>query len=121
MQIFTRTCDNTRKIALMLRNLGFGAIPIHGQMSQPKRLGAMNKFKAGERNILVATDVASRGEGLLHSASCCCTVTGAGDAGSTGGMLQAVQACRLWPATSSAAAARCSSLQAHVHACMSLI
>ncbi|CAM9679917.1 unnamed protein product, partial [Chrysoparadoxa australica] len=30
-------------------------------MSQPKRLGALNKFKARERNILVATDVASRG------------------------------------------------------------
>lgn len=43
--IFTRTCDNARKIALSLRNLGFGAIPIHGQMSQPKRLGALNKFK----------------------------------------------------------------------------
>jgi ATP-dependent RNA helicase DDX47/RRP3 len=61
VMIFTRTCDNSRKIALALRNLGFGAIPIHGQMSQPKRLGALNKFKAGERNILVATDVASRG------------------------------------------------------------
>ena len=53
--IFTRTCDNTRKLALMLRNLGFDALPIHGQMSQPKRLGALNKFKAGDRNILVAT------------------------------------------------------------------
>ena len=31
----------------MLRNLGFGAVPIHGQMSQPKRLGALNKFKVG--------------------------------------------------------------------------
>ncbi len=61
LQIFTRTCDSTRKIALTLRNLGFGAVPIHGQMSQPKRLGALNKFKSGERNILVATDVASRG------------------------------------------------------------
>jgi len=30
-------------------------------MPQPKRLGALNKFKAGQRNILVATDVASRG------------------------------------------------------------
>ena len=59
--VFTRTCDQTRKLALVARNLGFGAIPIHGQMSQPKRLGALNKFKAGERNILVATDVASRG------------------------------------------------------------
>ncbi|KAL4442077.1 hypothetical protein ABPG77_011338 [Micractinium sp. CCAP 211/92] len=59
--IFTRTCDSTRKLALMLRNLGFGAVPIHGQMSQPKRLAALNKFKAGDRNILIATDVASRG------------------------------------------------------------
>lgn len=59
--VFTRTCDNTRKLALMLRNLGFDALPIHGQMSQPKRLAALNKFKGGERSILVATDVASRG------------------------------------------------------------
>ena len=34
---------------------------LHGQLSQPKRLGALSKFKAGARNILVATDVASRG------------------------------------------------------------
>ena len=53
--LFTRTCDGTRKIALSLRNLGLDAIPIHGQMSQPKRLGALNKFKAGQRSILVAT------------------------------------------------------------------
>lgn len=59
--IFTRTCDSTRKLALMLRNLGFGAVPIHGQMSQPKRLAALNKFKAGDRSLLIATDVASRG------------------------------------------------------------
>ena len=30
-------------------------------MTQPKRLGALNKFKSGQRNILIATDVASRG------------------------------------------------------------
>ena len=59
--IFTRTCDNTRKMALMLRNLGFDAIAIHGQMAQAKRIGSLNKFKAGERSILVAT-----GKGLLH-------------------------------------------------------
>jgi len=44
----------------MLRNLGFEAITIHGQMSQMKRLGSFNKFKSREKNILVATDVASR-------------------------------------------------------------
>lgn len=46
---------------MMLRNLGFGAVPIHGQMTQPKRISALNKFKSSERSILVATDVASRG------------------------------------------------------------
>ena len=30
-------------------------------MSQPHRLGALNSFKAGQKTILVATDVASRG------------------------------------------------------------
>ncbi|KAL5744854.1 hypothetical protein ACOSP7_027732 [Xanthoceras sorbifolium] len=59
--VFTRTCDATRLLALLLRNLGQRAIPISGQMSQSKRLGALNKFKAGECNILICTDVASRG------------------------------------------------------------
>lgn len=45
----------------MLRNLGFGAIPLHGQLSQSKRFGSLNKFTTGERKILIATDVASRG------------------------------------------------------------
>jgi ATP-dependent RNA helicase DDX47/RRP3 len=45
----------------MLRNLGFSAICLNGQMTQQKRLGALSKFKAGGRNILIATDVASRG------------------------------------------------------------
>ncbi|KAL4180919.1 hypothetical protein AMTRI_Chr12g234770 [Amborella trichopoda] len=59
--VFTQKCESTRLLALMLRNLGLRAISISGQMSQPKRLGALNKFKAGECNILVCTDVASRG------------------------------------------------------------
>jgi hypothetical protein len=46
--VFTRTCDSCRKLTLMLRNLGFGAVSIHGQMTQPKRLAALHKFKAGE-------------------------------------------------------------------------
>ncbi|GBG87397.1 hypothetical protein CBR_g45454 [Chara braunii] len=59
--VFTRTCDGTTRLALLLRNLGFDSIPISGQLSQPKRLGALAKFKAGERSILICTDVASRG------------------------------------------------------------
>ncbi|KAI3698797.1 hypothetical protein L2E82_42625 [Cichorium intybus] len=59
--VFTRTCEATRFLASMLRNLGLRAIPISGQMTQAKRLGALNKFKSGECNILICTDVASRG------------------------------------------------------------
>ncbi|GLD99568.1 hypothetical protein PINS_up008294 [Pythium insidiosum] len=59
--IFAATCNGTQKVTLMLRNLGFQAICLHGQMTQPNRLGALNKFKAKSRNILVCTDVASRG------------------------------------------------------------
>mmetsp|Transcript_1325 Transcript_1325/g.1761 ORF Transcript_1325/g.1761 Transcript_1325/m.1761 type:complete len:459 (-) Transcript_1325:253-1629(-) len=59
--VFVATCANAQRTTLLLRNLGFPAICLHGQMSQPKRLGSLNKFKAGDRNILVATDVASRG------------------------------------------------------------
>ncbi|XP_073429102.1 probable ATP-dependent RNA helicase DDX47 isoform X5 [Dendrobates tinctorius] len=32
--IFSSTCNNTQRVALLLRNLGFTAIPLHGQMSQ---------------------------------------------------------------------------------------
>jgi len=59
--IFTIQCVTCQRLALLLRNLGFSAIPLNGKMTQTKRLGALNKFKAKERNILVATDVASRG------------------------------------------------------------
>ncbi|CAK4084874.1 unnamed protein product [Aphanomyces euteiches] len=59
--IFAATCNGTQRITLMLRSLGFPAICLHGQMTQPNRLGALNKFKAKQRSILVCTDVASRG------------------------------------------------------------
>ncbi|XP_029446328.1 probable ATP-dependent RNA helicase DDX47 [Rhinatrema bivittatum] len=64
--IFCSTCNNTQRVALVLRNLGFTAIPLHGQMSQNKRLGSLNKFKAKSRSILLATDVASRGLDIPH-------------------------------------------------------
>ncbi len=56
----TYTLTTTSRICLMLRNLGFQAVVIHGQMSQVKRMGALNKFKAKKKNILIATEVAAR-------------------------------------------------------------
>lgn len=59
--IFVDTQKHAQRIALVLRALSFSAVSIHGGMGQPKRLSALSKFKAGQRNVLVATDVASRG------------------------------------------------------------
>lgn len=64
--IFCSTCNNTLRTALLLRNLGFTAVPLHGQMSQNKRLAALTKFKAKNRSILISTDVASRGLDIPH-------------------------------------------------------
>lgn len=59
--VFTRTCAHTQRTALLAKILGFSAIPLHGQLSQLQRLGALNKFKSGQSKILVATDVVARG------------------------------------------------------------
>lgn len=59
--LFTRTVNETQRLAFLLRALGRSAIPLHGQMNQSSRLGALNKFRGGSRDILVATDVAARG------------------------------------------------------------
>lgn len=59
--VFTRTVNETQRLAILLRSLGFGAIPLHGQLSQSARLGALGRFRARTRDILVATDVAARG------------------------------------------------------------
>merc|ERR1712180_513856 len=50
----------------MLRSLGYGAVPLNGQMSQDKRSGMLKKFKQRNRNVLIATDVASRGLDIPH-------------------------------------------------------
>lgn len=52
--VFTRTVHDAQRLAVLLRLLGFSAIPLHGQLSQTARLGALNKFKAGGRSIWCA-------------------------------------------------------------------
>ncbi|PPR03950.1 hypothetical protein CVT26_001155 [Gymnopilus dilepis] len=59
--VFTRTKAEAQMLSIILRILSFAAVPIHGDMSQSQRLGALAKFKSGSRKILVATDIASRG------------------------------------------------------------
>jgi ATP-dependent RNA helicase DDX47/RRP3 len=64
--VFCGTCNNVQRTTILLRTLGLHAVPLHGKMPQPKRLGALNKFKTKSRSILVATDVASRGLDIPH-------------------------------------------------------
>lgn len=59
--IFVDTQRHAQRITILLRALEIRATCIHGGMAQPKRLSSLVKFKAGEYNTLVATDVASRG------------------------------------------------------------
>jgi ATP-dependent RNA helicase DDX47/RRP3 len=41
--IFTRTVNETKRLVYLLRALGFSSIPIHGQLTQSMRLGALGK------------------------------------------------------------------------------
>jgi ATP-dependent RNA helicase DDX47/RRP3 len=59
--IFTDTCLNAVKLYFILYKLGFGVVALHGKLTQQKRLAALNRFKSKDKNILIATDVASRG------------------------------------------------------------
>lgn len=66
LMIFCSTCSGTLRIACLLRVLGFQAVPLHGQMSQNKRIEALETFKNKSKTILVSTDVASRGLDIEH-------------------------------------------------------
>ncbi|XP_045772655.1 probable ATP-dependent RNA helicase DDX47 [Maniola jurtina] len=64
--VFVSTCAGALRAALLLRALGVSAVPLHGQMSQQRRLAALNKFKTKNRAVLICTDVASRGLDIPH-------------------------------------------------------
>jgi superfamily II DNA/RNA helicase len=59
--IFGRTKWNVEKLARTLSDSGFSVGSIHGNKSQNQRIRVLNEFKENRLQILVATDVASRG------------------------------------------------------------
>jgi len=59
--IFCSTKIKTQRLAERLQAQGFRAAPIHGDLSQNRREHAMQNFRDGRIEILVATDVAARG------------------------------------------------------------
>jgi superfamily II DNA/RNA helicase len=57
-------CNRKREVALLHRSLvkhGFNAVALHGDMEQPARTAALDKFRKGEADLLIASDVAARG------------------------------------------------------------
>jgi superfamily II DNA/RNA helicase len=59
--IFGRTKHGVEKLCRTLEERGFSAVSIHGNKSQPQRQRALEDFKSGRAQIMVATDVAARG------------------------------------------------------------
>lgn len=59
--VFAATKQRTQKLAWELKQEGFKAITIHGDLSQKQRDNAMYRFKKGIEDVLVATDIAARG------------------------------------------------------------
>ncbi|MET4157668.1 DEAD/DEAH box helicase [Agromyces sp. PvR057] len=59
--IFTRTKRAAAKLVEELNDRGFNAAAVHGDLNQDQRERAMAAFKAGKKDILIATDVAARG------------------------------------------------------------
>ena len=59
--IFCKTRKDTQEIADALRLRGYGAEALHGEMMQPERDRVMRRFREGQSDLLVATDVAARG------------------------------------------------------------
>ena len=59
--IFTRTKRRARFLAQRLEGKGYNAIALQGNMAQNRRQQAINGFKSGEYDVLVATDIAARG------------------------------------------------------------
>jgi len=57
-------CNRKRDVATLHRSLlrhGFSAVALHGDMDQPARMAALERFRKNEVALLVASDVAARG------------------------------------------------------------
>ena len=67
--IFANRKTTVRELNQSLQRHGFASCEIHGDMDQTSRLKELDRFKAGDVNIMVASDVAARGldiKGVSH-------------------------------------------------------
>ncbi len=64
--IFTRTKHAVRKLARMVAADGFRVAELHANLTQPQRTRAMDGFRRGDYQVLVATNIAARGLDVEH-------------------------------------------------------
>ncbi len=63
--IFTRTKHRAKRVGQQLEKAGYKAASLQGNLSQNKRQQALNGFRNGSYQVLVATDIAARGIDVL--------------------------------------------------------
>jgi ATP-dependent RNA helicase RhlE len=59
--VFTRTKDRATRLAKQMKKSGFLVAELQGDLSHNKRQEALNGFRSGKYQVLVATDIAARG------------------------------------------------------------
>lgn len=67
--IFTRTKHRASRLQKQIKNAGYKVTSLHSDRTQGQRQSALNGFKSGEYQIMVATDIAARGldvESISH-------------------------------------------------------
>ena len=67
--VFTRTKHRAQKVARQIEGAGFQVTSLHGNRTQGQRQSALNGFRDGRYQIMVATDIAARGldvESISH-------------------------------------------------------
>ena len=69
VMVFSRTRHGADKINRRLKKAGIKSVAIHSDRTQSQRLQAMDGFRQGKFQVIVATDIAARGiniEGVSH-------------------------------------------------------
>jgi ATP-dependent RNA helicase RhlE len=64
--VFTRTKHMAKRLARIIAAAGFAVAELHSNLTQPQRTRAMDGFRRGDFQVLVATNIAARGLDVDH-------------------------------------------------------
>jgi ATP-dependent RNA helicase RhlE len=64
--VFTRTKQSAKRLARAIAEDGFKVAELHSNLTQPQRNKAMDGFRSGDFQVMVATNIAARGLDVTH-------------------------------------------------------